>query len=473
MAWRPRDPMGCRTLDMEDAIGNRHGKKLVLVLNKVDQVPPHVLKPWLKYLHGFRTRRSTLHAKHHEHVCGFLHLGADVGRPHAHYRGDGAARNLVRDRAGVYASHHPGPSLPLRRLVVRLGDGHHPAWPGLDRRDVGNSAEDAGFGSEDERIAYFETLGHTSICKEGFAALQVSLSHLTFTDIMDVNHTLDTPSVADSSATALLPLSAAHEADTSAGSARILQRQASRDNPSSATTQLAEDVPWAVNALSPVTFGEPLGRARGGWKSDVKFEVGEGYAVFKEKCIARFTALVASPNAPKTPLALPAEPSIYLRRTKNDPQAKYIELTHENFLPTLKYRWKLLTPDDLRRIGDFRFEAFLYVQRAAQPEQFHRATACRVQQARVQRMAFEVANAVQFGAITEHHLDVVNARRPESAPFEVPEDNTTAQAMELDRQREALQQQHDAEHETPATSVIQVRMNGLWMPLEVGILSLR
>ncbi|OWZ12127.1 Guanine nucleotide-binding protein [Phytophthora megakarya] len=48
-----RDPMGCRTLEMEDAIGNRHGKKLVLVLNKVDLVPPHVLQPWLKYLRGF------------------------------------------------------------------------------------------------------------------------------------------------------------------------------------------------------------------------------------------------------------------------------------------------------------------------------------------------------------------------------------------------------------------------------------
>ncbi|CAH0486230.1 unnamed protein product [Peronospora farinosa] len=48
-----RDPLGCRTLDMEDAIGNRHGKKLVLVLNKVDLVPPQVLQPWLTYLRGF------------------------------------------------------------------------------------------------------------------------------------------------------------------------------------------------------------------------------------------------------------------------------------------------------------------------------------------------------------------------------------------------------------------------------------
>jgi nuclear GTP-binding protein len=48
-----RDPMGCRTVDMEEAIGNRSGKKIVLVLNKIDLVPPHVLQPWLTYLRTF------------------------------------------------------------------------------------------------------------------------------------------------------------------------------------------------------------------------------------------------------------------------------------------------------------------------------------------------------------------------------------------------------------------------------------
>jgi hypothetical protein len=140
---------------------------------------------------------------------------------------------------------------------------------------------------------------------------------------------------------------------------------------------------------------------------------------------------------------------------------------------TLQHRWRLLTTDDIRQLGDFRFEAFLYVQRAAQREQFHRATARRVEQARMQRMAYETANTVQFGAITSHHLDVVHARRPKSAAFEVPEDNTTAQAMELDRQREALDCLANAEEESQPTATIQVKFNGLWMPLEVNILSLR
>lgn len=48
-----RDPMGCRSSEMEEAIGNRHGKKIVLVLNKIDLVPPHVLQPWLNYLRTF------------------------------------------------------------------------------------------------------------------------------------------------------------------------------------------------------------------------------------------------------------------------------------------------------------------------------------------------------------------------------------------------------------------------------------
>ncbi|KAE8973035.1 hypothetical protein PR002_g26326 [Phytophthora rubi] len=67
--------------------------------------------------------------------------------------------------------------------------------------------------------------------------------------------------------------------------------------------------------------------------------------------------------------------------------------------------------------------------RAAQTERFHRGTTRRIDQARVQRIADEVANAVKFGAITLYHVDVVSARRPESAPFEVPQDNTTAQAI--------------------------------------------
>ncbi|OQR97226.1 guanine nucleotide-binding-like protein [Achlya hypogyna] len=47
-----RDPMGCRTLDMEDLMRSK-GKKVVLVLNKIDLVPAETLQPWLAHLRTF------------------------------------------------------------------------------------------------------------------------------------------------------------------------------------------------------------------------------------------------------------------------------------------------------------------------------------------------------------------------------------------------------------------------------------
>ncbi|KDO28461.1 hypothetical protein SPRG_20167 [Saprolegnia parasitica CBS 223.65] len=44
-----RDPMGCRTMDMEDLMRSK-GKKVVLVLNKIDLVPAETLQPWLAHL---------------------------------------------------------------------------------------------------------------------------------------------------------------------------------------------------------------------------------------------------------------------------------------------------------------------------------------------------------------------------------------------------------------------------------------
>ena len=49
-----RDPMGCRCLALEDAVlAKCRGKRLVLVLNKVDLVPPEVTQKWLAYLRQY------------------------------------------------------------------------------------------------------------------------------------------------------------------------------------------------------------------------------------------------------------------------------------------------------------------------------------------------------------------------------------------------------------------------------------
>ncbi|KAL3663846.1 hypothetical protein V7S43_011259 [Phytophthora oleae] len=205
----------------------------------------------------------------------------------------------------------------------------------------------------------------------------------------------------------------------------------------------------------------------------VRFDVGEGYAVFKEKCLAKFAEVSATPEAVRRPIELPEDVDIYLKKARNDSQEKYVKLGHHNFVATLQHLWKLLSPGDLAQLGDFRFETFLYVQRAAPPEQFHRATAHRVENARMQRAAYEATNAVTFGPITAHHLDVVHARRPDSTPFEVPTDNTTAQAMALDQQREDIRRADEAAEGQRQTGMVTIKMNGLWIPVEVDIISLR
>ena len=45
-----RDPLGCRNREIEDQIVSCSGKRLVLILNKIDLVPSHVLMPWLNEL---------------------------------------------------------------------------------------------------------------------------------------------------------------------------------------------------------------------------------------------------------------------------------------------------------------------------------------------------------------------------------------------------------------------------------------
>ena len=51
-----RDPMGCRSLDVERYVlgaSSMAQKRLVLILNKIDLVPPTVVQAWLKYLRQF------------------------------------------------------------------------------------------------------------------------------------------------------------------------------------------------------------------------------------------------------------------------------------------------------------------------------------------------------------------------------------------------------------------------------------
>ncbi|KAE8882568.1 hypothetical protein PF005_g19745 [Phytophthora fragariae] len=149
-------------------------------------------------------------------------------------------------------------------------------------------------------------------------------------------------------------------------------------------------LPRVLDATLVVRVGEPLGRSRGGWRKEITFDLEEGYAVFREKCLVKFAKVAASPEAAKKRIELHDNSDIYLKRANNDGQSKYVMLTEDNFRSTLEHRWRLLQPEERLVLSAFRFQAFLYVRSSAQPPaQFHRTTAARIKRARVQRMAHE------------------------------------------------------------------------------------
>ncbi|KAF4143058.1 hypothetical protein GN958_ATG07734, partial [Phytophthora infestans] len=146
--------------------------------------------------------------------------------------------------------------------------------------------------------------------------------------------------------------------------------------------------PRVLEAILTIRVGEPLGTRRGGWKKEIMLDVQDGYAVFREKCLAKLTALVESGEAGGLG---------HLSEAGNPPpkQADYTKPDAGNFALSLVRRRRLLTPADKTNIGAFWFEAFLYVNSMAPPPpNFHRATQGRVEQARLQRIAHEATNVM-------------------------------------------------------------------------------
>lgn len=68
-----RDPLGCRSARVEQAVLESGGrKKLVLVLNKIDLVPREVVEAWLKHLRNeFPTVafKASTQVRHFIYIC--------------------------------------------------------------------------------------------------------------------------------------------------------------------------------------------------------------------------------------------------------------------------------------------------------------------------------------------------------------------------------------------------------------------
>ncbi|EFX01845.1 GTP-binding protein [Grosmannia clavigera kw1407] len=127
-----RDPEGTRSRDVERAVlaaGTESGKRLILVLNKADLVPPAVLKAWLTHLRGsFPTlplRASGAAANAHTFHHRDLTVQSTSGALFRALKAYATSRNLKRAvSVGVIGYPNVGKSSVINALLSRLSGNH-------------------------------------------------------------------------------------------------------------------------------------------------------------------------------------------------------------------------------------------------------------------------------------------------------------------------------------------------------------
>ena len=219
---------------------------------------------------------------------------------------------------------------------------------------------------------------------------------------------------------------------------------------------------------------------RGGVVQHYTIRVSEGFDVLKAKALSfRTSAEFAGARL--------VNENVYFKKSKGAAQSQFIALDADNFETQIANRWSLISQGDVSRweregktiLEAFVFEFFVYIHRNNRansvPTGLRRATAARVQEAAATIAAYERENNVELGQITNHHLQIHQARQPQGTPFQMPNDNTTRQAQELDEElRRIRERDADADAEAGLTERnIRLKIQGVWLDVPVDLASLR
>ena len=227
-----------------------------------------------------------------------------------------------------------------------------------------------------------------------------------------------------------------------------------------------QQVPSTVEAKVFIKFGQALSNTRRGIRTPFLINIDLGESLHMTAARIR----EGLRNAHST-ISFPNDIVLYLKTSTNCRQTAYSRLAEDNWQCMLQ---EMLRKFRLRAATDRMLELFVYVEQEPAPQEqippqaIRRATAARVQAAATAIQEHFDANPEQPrpGLMEMRYISEHNARLPDSAPLEFPENA-------LRRQLQMIESMDATPAELPSTVTLRMRLNGIWIPVEINAVDIR
>ena len=223
----------------------------------------------------------------------------------------------------------------------------------------------------------------------------------------------------------------------------------------SSTEEQAEQ----IQAKVLLKFGIPLSDVRRGIKTPLLLSIPVSESLHFTAARIREGLRLANPD-----IDMPENIDLYLKTSTNCRQTNYLHCIESNWLSTLQV---MQAKFHRRSSAEQALELFVYVenepttQTAPSTQTTRRLTATRVQAAATRLQAhFESLPAdSRPGNLEMRYIAEYNARLPENAPLQLPE-NT------LRRQLRTIESMEDEPEEPPATVTLRMLWSDVWIPVK-------
>ncbi|KAG2775949.1 hypothetical protein PC129_g21527 [Phytophthora cactorum] len=233
-------------------------------------------------------------------------------------------------------------------------------------------------------------------------------------------------------------------------------------------TEIIRQLPPQLKCRLSVKSGEPLTPCRDKVPGhDFTFMVADGYDVL----LGHIKRVFDTTNG----LTWEESVSVYVKPTNHAPQKDYIQVATDSTAIEAQFATIWHTAR-LRKHGHAAFVLMLYVYvsrpRAQRLTSLRRATDGRIQEQLRRVAAYMREYSIEGGPASQRYAAISQARLPDDAPVQVPDNATMRQLRFIDEQERAMD--HDqVEQQRREYHLVRVRMHGTPVPMYLNVSDLR